>query len=73
MAEIPVPFLNPVTAQDVIEIAEEEENLRKSELEKQINASDGELDTALVRAVERGKIALYPVGNTVQIRHESGD
>jgi hypothetical protein len=71
MAEIPIPFEERVSASDVIEIAQREGTLRKSDLEDETDVTDRELDTALVRAVERGEIALFPIGDSVQIRDES--
>jgi hypothetical protein len=70
MAEVPLPFVEHISASDVIEIAEERGTLRKTDLEDEIDAPDDELDTALVRAVERGDVALFPVGDSVQIRYE---
>jgi hypothetical protein len=65
-----IPVATTLSARDVLEVAEKEGTLRKAELEKELDYSDRDLDSALVRAVEHGKIALFPVGDSVQIRYE---
>jgi len=44
---------------------------RLSELRDQLSLDRYELRLALAHLVERGDVAVFPVGNTVQVRDES--
>jgi hypothetical protein len=71
MAKVPIPFQEDKTADELVELVNETGTMRKAEIEQEVEATDERLNNALVQAVERGDIALFPVGGTVQVRDET--
>jgi predicted ArsR family transcriptional regulator len=74
MAEIEVPFRDepsPSTIDTLNEIVDDQGPVRLTELEEQLSVSDRELRFSLMQLVERGDAALFPVGDTVQVRSEN--
>lgn len=75
MVKLEIPILDETTTtiatDEVMEVVADAGILRKTELEEQVELSGRELTTALVQLVERGDVALFPIGDHVQIRDES--
>jgi hypothetical protein len=57
----------------VQEAIEEEGMMRLSELADELEHDRAELYKPIMTRVEHGDLAVFPMGDTVQIRDESGD
>lgn len=74
MAKVEIPILDEtvVTADErVRNVVTEQGRVRLADLEEQLPYSHTELRLTLVRLVEQGDVALFPIGDTVQVRDES--
>ena len=69
MAKIPVPFLT--TPSDVLEAGDGHDVLRLEEIAEELDAVRSDLYEPLMELVERGEVAVFPVGGTVQIRFDT--
>jgi hypothetical protein len=69
MAKIKIPFLPQVHIREVLN---EEGCVRLAELEEELEDMDREeLYPHLMELVEQGDVAIFPVGDTVQVRDDS--
>jgi len=70
--EVPIPLVGqPVeTVRKVRSTLEEEQIIQLSELASRLSANKENLHLAVMKLVENGEAAIFPVGDTVQIRHE---
>jgi DNA-binding IclR family transcriptional regulator len=71
MDEIPVPFLT--TPSDVLEVGEDHDVLRLEEIAEEIDAVRSDLYKPLMELVERGEVAIFPVGGSVQVRFDTDE
>jgi len=69
METIPVP--RTVLAARVRSVVEEHETIRLSELATELDAGREDLYGALMEVVDDGDAAVFPVGDSVQVRAES--
>jgi hypothetical protein len=79
MAEVPTDDLSPEaltgmpgisTEGAVMKILENQTVARVEEITDQLGETRSELYPALIRLLEDGKIALFPIGDSVQVRKE---
>lgn len=66
MVAIPMPHV----VDDVAEIVEDEGTMRFSELAEEVDVRTDALRISLMQLAERGDVAVFPVGDSVQIRSE---
>jgi hypothetical protein len=73
--ELPIDELPEVSIDhdtpELLRVVEQEGVIRLSELADELRRDRSDLYGPLVRHLEKGKLSLFPVGDSVQVRHES--
>lgn len=67
MVEVRVPFLGSPSAKEIEDVLDENGQVRLSELKDELPETD-DVARALLDLVERGKVAVFPVGDVVVVK-----
>jgi hypothetical protein len=74
MAKVDIPILDEdvdTPTEKISAIVTDQGTIRLSELRDELNLNDHQLRLALFELLERGDLALFPIGDSVQVRDES--
>jgi DNA-binding IclR family transcriptional regulator len=67
--EVPIPFVT--SPNDVLEAGDGHNVLRLEEIAEELDVVRSDLYKPLMELVERGEVAVFPVGESVQVRFDT--